>query len=725
MPKTTDPRQSEPMDEAALAQFLQRKINDAMNDHDGEVSETRRDSMDYYVGKKYGNERDGFSSVVSRETMETIEWAKPSILRALLRDKPAVFDAQGKMDEQQADHESTIVNHILTKKNNAFLEAYQWVTDLLMYPNGYLKIWCEDEIRDEEYQLTGLTPEQLMGLQNDPNFEILAAGEPRMISVNGQPVTEVYDVRVHETREMKKYLVRATPPEEVLVESTLNSIDLDRGNMVVHRYRATWTDLIEQGYDPDLLQSVGSGESSYVWEDEELNRKFYTDEDGEGQGDDDGGDPSMREYWVHECWGRWDEDGEGIARSRRAIMIGQTIFPPEDAEDGELSEQVDYQPFVAASAIVMSHRHIGMSFFEIMRDLQLIRSVIKRQILDNAYRHNLPKKYVGERFTDTAEGGTGVEEALEEADTEYVYCGDPAAINFEQQPMNIIGDLLQVDNSLKDDIQSRTGVAPNLSLDPAVLKESTMGAYMGAMEAATQRIELIVRLIAEIGWKPACMKVHQLLRLHQDTEMEIKLSDEWVPVNPQYWRDRDEMSVTVGLGYRNPAEKLQMYDMLLTKQERALAMGMTDLSKIYNTLEKQIDLADLGQAEEFFTKPEKGAMPPQQEDPQQGLIQAQMQVESQKTQQRQEEAQGKMQLEFMKFAETQAENQRKHEREMAKFQSEFQLQLREVMAKIENMDVDSAKKLQEARALDLENDTKETGVAADLEAFEAARAAAG
>lgn len=724
MARTTDPRQAEPMDEAALAQFLQRKIADAMNDHDGEVSETRRDSMDYYVGKKYGNERDGFSSVVTRETMETIEWAKPSILRSLLRDKSAVFDAQGRMDDYQADHESTVVNHILTKKNDAFLEVYQFVTDLLMYPNGYLKIWCEDELKDEEYQMSGLVPEQLMQLNEDPDYEIIAASEPRLVSIGGQPVTEVYDVRVHERRTVKKYIVRATPPEEVLVDANLDSINVDRAEMVVHRYRATWTDLIEQGFDADKLQSVGSGEASYVWEDEELNRKFYTDEDSEGQGDDDGGDPSMRSYWVHECWGQWDEDGEGIARQRRAVMIGQTIFPPEDAEDGELSEQLSYQPFVAASAIVMSHRHIGMSFFEIMRDLQLIRSVIKRQILDNAYRHNLPKKYVGERFTDTADGGTGVEDALEDAETEHVYCGDPSAINFEQQPMNIISDLLAVDNSLKEDIQNRTGVAPNLSLDPAVLKESTMGAYMGAMEAATQRIELIVRLIAEIGVKPACLKIHQLLRTHQDTEMEMKINEDWVPVNPALWRERDEMSVTVGLGYRNPAEKLQLYDMLLTKQERALAMGMTDLSKIYNTLEKQIDLADLGKPEEFFTKPEPGAMPPQQDDPQAQILQGQIQVELQKTQQRQAEAQGKQQLEFMKLLEQQQENQRKHEREMAEMNLKFQ----ELMGKLEQMDVQNAKTLQEAKALDLENDANEAGIlelADELEEFKDAQAAAG
>ena len=75
-----------------------------------------------------------------------------------------------------------------------------------------------------------------------------------------------------------------------------------------------------------------------------------------------------------------------------------------------------------------------------------------------------------------------------------------------------------------------------------------------------------------------------------------------------------------------------------------------------------------------------------------------------------------MQLEFMKMMNEQQENQRKHEREMAK----LQLDIRETLAKIEQMDVQNALTLQEAKAKDLENDANEAGIlelAEELEEF--------
>jgi hypothetical protein len=698
------------MTEAELSRFLQRKILAAMNEEDGDVSDIRQDSLDYYVGKEYGNERDGFSQVVTRETMEVVEWAKPSIMRALWRDKPATFDPVGQQDEQQAAQETDVVTHVLKKRNNGFLELYQWVNDILMYPNGYVKVWCEKSEREEEATYIGQTLEQIAILENNPDVEILAATE------TGRGV---WNVHIKEQRHITDYLFRAVPPEHVLVDEDLSSIDLDRASMVTHRYKSTWTDLVEQGVDPDLLAKVGS-DDSYRWQDETVNRKFHEDENPDNADEDD---DSMREYWVHECWGRWDEEGDGLAKRRKAVMIGQTIIPPsedeygEDYEGGGLSLEVDYQPFIAASAIVMSHKHIGMSYFECMRDLQLIRSVIKRHILNNAYRHNVPKKYVGERFL-LDDGST--EDGLEDAESEYVYADDPAAINYEQEPANIISDLLAVDQSLRDDIQQRTGVAPNISLDPAVLQQATMGAYMGAMEQASQRIELLVRLIAEIGMVPLMRKTRQLLRMYQDVELNIKVSDDWVTVNPQAWREREDMTVAVGLGHRGPTEKLQFYDMLLQKQERALSIGMAKPIHIYNTLEKQVDLADLGNVEEFFLKPDPNMEMPQQPNPQDALIQANMQVEQMKLQAK---AQGEAEERQMKQQQWMVEARMKAEKEARDHEArmrEVAVKELEAMAKIENMDVDSLLKLQQARELDITNDAAESGVDELLNEFEAA-----
>ena len=65
----------EPMDESQVVSIVRAKINQALNESGDEISETRMENYDYYVGREYGNERDGFSSVVTREAMEAVEWA--------------------------------------------------------------------------------------------------------------------------------------------------------------------------------------------------------------------------------------------------------------------------------------------------------------------------------------------------------------------------------------------------------------------------------------------------------------------------------------------------------------------------------------------------------------------------------------------------------------------------------------------------------------------------
>lgn len=47
----------------------------------GELSNDRAQAMDHYLGRPYGNEVEGRSSVVMRDVADTIEWIKPSLMK--------------------------------------------------------------------------------------------------------------------------------------------------------------------------------------------------------------------------------------------------------------------------------------------------------------------------------------------------------------------------------------------------------------------------------------------------------------------------------------------------------------------------------------------------------------------------------------------------------------------------------------------------------------------
>ena len=98
------PNESMTTDE--LQVWLKGKLSNTLNDDGNEVSSLREENFDYYLGKKYGNERRGYSQVVTRETFEAVEWAMPSIMRAFTAgDRVVSFTPNGPHDEAQADQD--------------------------------------------------------------------------------------------------------------------------------------------------------------------------------------------------------------------------------------------------------------------------------------------------------------------------------------------------------------------------------------------------------------------------------------------------------------------------------------------------------------------------------------------------------------------------------------------------------------------------------------------
>ena len=349
----------EEMSESQIVGFLGRKIWQAMNDEDGDLSDAREENFNYYIGQEYGNEREGYSRFVTREALETIEWVLPSVLRVFLSgDKIVAFDPVNPDDESGADQETDITNYFIMRANNkgegGFLSLHHWMKDALMYPNGYLKVYMEESVETDVGTLTGLNAIGVQMMLDDPEVTILEqrSRQEMMEQVNPQTQqmetvpTEVYDLRIRTTRQVNELRIMPVPPEECLVDNDTVSLNLDEADFVCHRVRKSYTQLVREGYDPDELDQVGLGED-YQWNDERVNRLFYEDEDPDAEDEDD---PSMRTFWVHECYAWFDFDGDGLGELRRVVLIGDRVFE---------NEETNYQPMIAMSSILMQHKHTG------------------------------------------------------------------------------------------------------------------------------------------------------------------------------------------------------------------------------------------------------------------------------------------------------------------------------------------------------------------------------
>jgi len=596
-----------PMSEDELISWIGGKLGGTLNDDGNEISTIREDNYNYYYGKKYGDERENHSQFVTREVFEAIEWALPSIMRAFTSgDQVVSFAPMGPGDEGEAEQETDVVNHFIFNETNGFVVLYEGIKDALMYPNAYLKVYMDESksVKTETYR--GIDATGLVELDQIEGFEFLEASSRIEDTELGQ--IEVFDVKGKRVETRPKLCIDAVEPEKLRIDNEWTSLSLDGCPFICHEEKRSKTWLIQNGYDKKRLEELGCGDGSKKdWGSESVNRLFYSDEN---TGEDDA--PGMEQFWVREIIAMVDFDGDGIAEQRKIVLIHDEIFENEEYYE---------QPYVSLVTMLNSHRHVGYSLAESVKDLQRLSSQLIRQILDNAYRLNIQRKYVGSGAL--VPGGTTLD-ALEDVNNEIIPVRDPSQI-IDEQPNSVIQQLIPLTQSLNDTKKVRTGISPELSLDPEILRGSTAGAFMNALENASQRIEMITRLMAETGIKWMMLKIHRLLREYMDIPKTIRIRGKWVSVNPGDWPERPNVDVSVGLGFNSREKTVAAIMSLLQVQQQAAVTGMVQNNNVFAALSELVKALGFKSPEQFFTPPDQ--VPPKGPDPEAQALQAQMQAQ--------------------------------------------------------------------------------------------------
>jgi hypothetical protein len=301
----------------------------------------------------------------------------------------------------------------------------------------------------------------------------------------------------------------------------------------------------------------------------------------------------------------------------RYVVIGNEIIYKEKSE---------IVPFASITPMVMPHRHIGRSYADLTMDIQLIKSTLLRGQLDNMYLANNGRYAISDRVN--------LDDMLQSRPGGIVRTqGDPmsAIMPLSHPPLPPTAfSLVEYMDTMKE---KRTGVtAYNQGLDSNSLNKTASGVAQ-IMSAAQQRIELVARTFAETGVKDLFLLVHRLVRMNYTKPDIIRLRNRWVEVDPRGWKNRKDLSVSVGLGAGNKDQQLMHLTTILQMQKEAIQIGITSPDKIYNALAKLTQNAGFKNPEEFWTNPADNPQPQeQQKDPNQTIIEGQMQIEQMKAQ---------------------------------------------------------------------------------------------
>ena len=611
-----------PLTDSELSSILHSEISSSLGYIGSDVTSQRQKSLEYYFGEPFGNEQEGRSQVVSTDVSDVIESILPTLLRTFAASDDVVrCDPVTAEDEEVARQASDYLNYVFNKDNDGFVALYTLFKDALIQKNGIAKIYWDTSEKREQETYEKLSEDEYIMLIDEDGVEVKEHSEyadqdaitakqkmmeqtddPMLMQqIEDAPTPMLHDCVITRIETYGKVKIETIPPEEFLIERRAKS--LQDANFLAHRTTVTRTELVEAGFDADIVSKLPSDVAD-KYNEEKIARHRNLDYDF----DSNSGEASTDEITIFECYSRIDVEGDGIAKLRKITIAGTGGY---EILDNELCDSI---PFVSLTPIMVPHRFFGRSVSEMTEDLQLIKSTVMRQLLDNMYLTNNNRVAV-------MDGQVNLDDLLTNRPGGVVRTkGSPGQVMMPMQTQTINQQAFPLLEYLDTVREQRTGITRySQGMDADSLNKTATGVNV-ILTQAQMRVELIARIFAETGVKDMFTKIFELVVKHQDKERIIKIRNTFVPFRPMEWRNRCNISINVGLGTGSRDQQLAILNNILQTQLKALELQgtpagpMVNLRNIYNTLSKIVENAGLKNAGLFFTDPDVGMqqMPPPQ-----------------------------------------------------------------------------------------------------------------
>lgn len=618
-------------------------------------SDNLENSLSYYLGLPDGREVEGRSTVVSTDVADCIEWIMPQIMKSFTQNNEIViFDPVFNGDELQAELESEYVYEVLMKQNDGFIIMHQFVKDALMQRNGILKVYYAKTSKTKVADYTGITEEQMAVLFESPGVEIVERSEyidekqtqmkqqqiqmqlqqlqqqaqqnpqaaqqmqqqAQMLMQEMQKPVMLYDVKIAVTRIRGQIYVDPIPPEEFRVNTQHNSINLEKARFSAHVVLKTVSDVIEE-YEismEDTEDMAGEGneyerEYRFALQGESV---FYNSESE---------DKSQRRIEVSECYMFIDIDETGIAKYMKITVAGG-----DTPTDILAMEEIECNPCIATTGILMSHVFQGLSIYDRLKQIQDQKTTLWRNMLDNMYLQNNQRNVV-------VEGQVNIDDLLVSRPGGIIRAKRLDAITPLVTPQ-LGQDSYNMMEYLDRVRAGRVGVDPDGGATPMNIGDRVGSQGVERLLTAKEElVGLIIRVIAETGIKPLCMRIRDLSIKHIDAVVDFKFRSQWQKIQPSEWIDRTKCTVRVGTGTGDKSEKIAAIGQVIAMQEKVLAepsQALVTPKQIYTAFDDFCKLTGLNGASRYFIDPssEEG----------QGIAQQKSQ-QAQEQQQKQEQLQ--------------------------------------------------------------------------------------
>jgi len=564
------------------------QATDYLNEY---VMENRNRATAFYYRRPYQNElgkTKGRSSVIDSAVQESVMGSLGELVKPFLSLNMCEFRPTANGSAEQSKVITDVTRYVLFNDNNGADIIRDAFFNALLKGLGVIKCYYDENVSKTKETYTDVSEQELGMLLNDKGVEIIEQQEnvQEPVPVGQDPMTgepllqsppSTYDVILEKTEDCSRVKIENINPDEFIINKDAESIA--DSSFVAQRLLLTRADLINMGYKKSVVDSLQTDDEDGF----DFNGEINWNRDTE-----DTVDPSQELIACYECYvDIGNEKSETI--KHKILYASKTILS---------DEEIDYIPFYSLCPFPMPNEFYGQSMADHTMDLQVVKTSITRQMLDNLYLTNNSR--VG-----AVEGQVNLDDLLNSTAGGIIRMKNPNAI----VPMQVQSSAGQSFPMLEylDQLQAkRTGVSDlNQGLDANVLQNVSATAVATMTAQAQGKLELIARTFADTGIKSLIQGIFHLLCKYQNEPRVINIAGAPLEINPREWDDRYKVDVNVGLGKGTQNEKIGMLQMVLAKQEQILQQyginnPLVTLQQYRDTLAKFINASGMEDDRQFI-----------------------------------------------------------------------------------------------------------------------------
>lgn len=470
-------------------------------------------------GAPYGNEVEGKSKIVSKDIKKQLEWMLPSITDPFLstadviKCNPVTYE-----DSKAARQNELLLNTQFCRKFNRY--NFIMKATKVLVTEGSVVVQTGWDYEEEEFEA---------------EVEVIKVDEDGMEFVDTEMSTQTTVVRNQPTAVVCRN-------EDIFIDPTCMD-DIDKCQFVIHRYESNLNALKQDGRYENL-DKVEAAQYSLT------NEPQYLRED---QTYFEFKDKPRKKFVVHEYWGNYDIDGDGIAEPIVCAWVGSTIIRLESNPYPDKKP-----PFVIVPFSAVPFQMFGEALAETIGDNQKVKTAITRGMIDNMAKSN-------NAVVATRKGALDVVNRKKFLKGEnFEFNGTPADFwqgGYNQLPSSAF-DMLNLQNN---EIESQTGFK---SFSGGISGNSLGGTATGARGAldatSTRRLNL-VRNMSENMIKPIMRKWMAYNAEFLEEEEVVRITnDEYVPVRRDDLAGNIDIDISISTSEDNAAKSQELSFLLQT-----------------------------------------------------------------------------------------------------------------------------------------------------------------